>query len=211
MNLLRVNSAKLGMTPTEAIEGGFLDHGGRVLPAHPTNSERTTTMIVPVNPNLAAAMDRTSLVLGTVSRRETKLNDHDAFPELAHQLEDLAVSLFRASASLSLIGVHPMGARFDFGPDTKLSAKVNECVSYLRNDATELLKSGSFSRYESTHSDSALDRLKGLYGTLTAAIMSQVRTDLVAASERSASVLVALATTVAEAADGGRVDTTQKG
>lgn len=167
-------------------------------------------MIVPVNPNLAAAMDRTGLVLSTIEQSGKNLNDRDSYRELANQLEDLTVSMFRASASLSLIGVRPMGARFDFGPDTKLSAKVNECVSYLRNDATDLLKSGSFSLYESTHSDNALDRIKSLYGLLTAAIVSQVRADLAHISTMSPSRLVAVAAHVADAATVGGKPTEPK-
>ncbi len=186
----------------KALEGGFLDLWGNVLPAHPTVSEGTTTMIVPVTPNLASAMNRTSLVLGTVSRNTKKMNDRDAFPELANQLEDLTVNILQASSSLSLIGVRPVGARFDFGPDTKLSGKVNECVSYLRNDATNLLKGGgSFSQYESTHVDNALDRIKSLYGLLTSAIVSQVRVDVTAISTLSPARLVAVAAHVAEAAE----------
>lgn len=202
MSLLRMNSARLGMTPSEALEGGFLDLWGNVLPAHPTFSEGTTTMIVPVTPNLASAMNRTSLVLSTVSRNTKKMNDRDAFPELANQLEDLTVNILQASSSLSLIGVRPVGARFDFGPDTKLSGKVNDCVSYLRNDATNLLKGGgSFSPYESTHVDNALDRIKSLYGLLTAAIVLQVRADLAVISNLSPACLVAVAASVAEAAE----------
>jgi hypothetical protein len=158
-------------------------------------------MIVPVTPNLASAMNRTSLVLGTVDRRQTKLNDHDAFRELANQLEDLAVNVLQASSSLSLIGVRPVGARFDFSPNTRLPSKVSECVSYLRNDATNLLKTGSFSRYESTHVDAVLDLLKSLYGLLTDAISHQVREDLRQIRKVSPSRLIAVAASVAEAAE----------
>lgn len=166
-------------------------------------------MIVPVTPNLAAAMNRTSLVLGTVDRNPKKLNDRASYHELAKQLEDLTVNLLQASSSLSLIGVTPMGARFDFAPDTKLAAKANACVSYLRNDATNLTKGGgSFSAYESTHSDHALERIKGLYDLLTAAIVHQVRADLTTITGLSPARLVTVATRVSEAADGGRVDTT---
>ncbi|AKA61784.1 hypothetical protein SEA_MAIH_45 [Streptomyces phage Maih] len=166
-------------------------------------------MIVPVTPNLASAMNRTSLVLGTVDRRQKKLNDQDAFRELANQLEDITVNVLQASSSLSLIGVRPAGARFDFAPDTKLSAKVNECVSFLRNEATNLLKADSFSRYESTHADAVLARIRGLYGLLMDAISHQVRDDLRHISTMSPSRLVAVAASVAEAAtlDGAVKDT----
>ena len=165
-------------------------------------------MITPVTPNLASAMNRTSLVLGTIARKQTKLNDRASYHELANQLEDLVVNLLQASSSLSLIGVRPMGARFDFAPDTKLAAKANECVSYLRNDATNLLKGGgSFSQYESTHSDNALERIKGLYGLLTSAIVHQVRADLSVISDLSPARLVAVAASVAESAErDGKVD-----
>lgn len=200
MSLLRRNSARLGMTPTEAIEGGYLDHSGHVLPACPATLEGTT-MIVPVTPNLVSAMERTALVLKGVASNGKKLNDHDVYSELANQLEDLTVDILSASSSLSLLGVTPMGARFDFAPDTKLAARVAECVSYLRNDATNLLKGGgSFSRYERTHSDNALARIKALYGLLTAAIVSQARADLQATSDLSPSKLVAVATYISEAA-----------
>lgn len=158
-------------------------------------------MIVPVTPNLAAAMNRTSLVLGTVDRNPKKLNDRASYHELAKQLEDLTANLLQASSSLLLIGVAPMGARFDFAPDTKLAAKANACVSYLRNDATNLMKGGgSFSAYESTHSDHALERIKGLYGLLTAAIVHQVRADLTTITGLSPARLVAVAASVSEAA-----------
>ncbi|AKA61715.1 hypothetical protein SEA_YDN12_48 [Streptomyces phage YDN12] len=210
MDRITRNAARLGMTPAEALEGGFLDLWGNVLPAHPTISEGTTTMIVPVTSNLAEAMNRTSLVLGTVSRNTKKMNDRDAFPELANQLEDLTVNVLQASSSLSLIGVRPAGARFDFAPDTKLSAKVNGCVSYLRNEATSLLKANSFSRYENTHSDAVLDRIKALYGLLTDAVSSQVRSDLRHIQTMSPSRLIAVAASVAEAATlDGRAEATK--
>lgn len=157
-------------------------------------------MITPVTPNLASSMNRTSLVLGTVARRQTKLNDHDAYRELANQLEDLTVNLLQASSSLSLIGVQPVGARFDFAPDTKLAACANASVSYLRNEATNLLKADSFSRYESKHADTVLDRIKALYGQLTAGIVQQVRVDLTTITGLSPARLVAVAANVAEAA-----------
>jgi len=164
--------------------------------------------IVPVTPNLAGALDRSGLTLRTVEQSGKKLNDQDAFKSLAHQLEELTVAVLQTSASLSLIGVEPAGARFDFGPDTVLATKVSECVSYLRNDVTHLLKADGFSRYESKHADSALSRLKALYSMVLGAVRKQVHDDLVKASSRSASVLIALAATVAEAAEGGRVNTT---
>ena len=169
-------------------------------------------MITPVTVNLSAAMHRASLVLDTIERRTKKLNDRDTYPELAKQLEDLVVNLLSASSALSLIGVTPMGARFDFAPDTKLAAKANECVSYLRNDATNLLKDGgSFSPYESTHTDAALGRIKGLYGLLVGAIVSQAHQDITAVSRLSLPRLVAVAATVSEAAaQDGKVDTTLK-
>uniref|UniRef100_A0AAU7H050 Uncharacterized protein n=1 Tax=Streptomyces phage Geonosis TaxID=3158856 RepID=A0AAU7H050_9CAUD len=201
MDRITRNTARLGMTPAEALEGGFLDLWGNVLPAHPATPEGTTTMIVSVTSNLAEAMNRTSLVLGTVARRQTKLNDQDAFRELANQLEDLTVNILQASSSLSLIGVRPAGARFDCAPDTKLSAKLNGCVSYLRNEATNLLKADSFSRYESTRSDDVLNWIKGLYGLLMDAISHQVRDDLRHISTMSPSRLVAVAAHVAEAAE----------
>lgn len=158
-------------------------------------------MITPVTPNLASAMNRTSLVLGTVARNTKKMNDRDAYPELAKQLEDLVVNLLSASSALSLIGVTPMGARFDFAPDTKLAASAAECVSYLRNNATNLLKANAFSMYETTHVNNVLDRMKRLYGLLTAAIVSQVRADLQSISSLSPARLVAVAASVAETAE----------
>jgi len=214
MNLITHNAIRLGMTPAEALEGGFLDLQGAVLPAHPTTSEGATTVseqIAPVTPNLAAALDRAGLALRTIEQSGKKLNDADAFKSLAHQLEDLTVSTLQASSSLSLIGVEPAGARFNMAPDTELARHVAESVAYLRGPATNLLKGdGSFSRYESTHAADVLDRLKGLYGLLLNSIKRRAYADLTAASDRSASVLIALAATVAEAADGGRVNTTPK-
>ena len=105
-----------------------------------------------------------------------------------------------ASSSLPLIGVQPMGARFDLGPDTKLAGSMAECVSYLRNEATNLLKTDNFSRHERSHSDRALNRIKNLYGLLRAAIMQQVRADLQTISDLSPACLVAVAATVSEAA-----------
>ncbi len=159
-------------------------------------------MIVPVTLDLANAMNRTSLVLGTVSRNTKKMNDRAAYPELAKQLEDLTVNILTASSLLSLIGVQPAGARFDFSPDMNLSATVNQCVSYLRNDATNLLKDVDIlSPYESTHVDNVLDRIKSLYGLLTAAIVMQVRVDVAAISNLSPSRLVAVAAHVAGAVE----------
>lgn len=158
-------------------------------------------MITAVTPNLASAMNRTSAVLGVIERRTKKLNDREAYPELANQLEDLVVNLLSASSSLSLIGVRPMGARFNFSPDSGLAASAAECVSYLRNDATSLLSAGNFSAYERSHTDAALSRIKNLYGRLTSAIVGQVHSDLTTISDLSPARLVAVAAYVAEAAE----------
>ena len=69
MDRITRNAARLGMTPAEALEGGFLNLWGDVLPAHRINSEGTTVMITPVTPNLASAMNRTSAVIGVIERR----------------------------------------------------------------------------------------------------------------------------------------------
>ena len=158
-------------------------------------------MIIPVTPDLASAMNRASVALGAVESLTKGLNDRDSYPELANHLEDLTVNLLSASSSLSLIGVRPVGARVDFAPDTKLAAVTAECVSYLRNDATKLLRAGSFSAYETKHADAALSRLEGLYGCLTSGIMAQVREDLSAIARTHPGRLVDVANHVADSID----------
>ena len=165
--------------------------------------------IVPVTTKLAAALDRTGLMLRTIEQSGKKLNDADSFKSVANQLEDLTVAVLATTSSLSLIGVTPCGARFNLSPDTDLLRQVTSCVTYLRGPATNLIKADSFSRYESKHVQDVLARTGNLYYLVLGAIRQRAMADLRDVSDRSASVLVALAETIAEAA-GDRVDTTPK-
>lgn len=110
-------------TPTEYIEEVKTDFGDKdavmtdlvVLTAEGGPTEYEDQMV------FQSSLIGQLKVLDTISRQTKKMNDRDAYPELANQLEDLVVNLLQASSSLSLIGVRPRGARFDFAPDTKLA------------------------------------------------------------------------------------------
>ncbi|AMD42791.1 hypothetical protein SEA_XKCD426_50 [Streptomyces phage Xkcd426] len=147
-------------------------------PATTTEGFTMSKQITPVTDQLGRQMAATFSVTKAIDLSSRKLNDVDHYPEIVNQLEALTVATLSATSSQPLLNTRPAGARFDIGAGTELARTVTEAVSYLRDDASNLLRADSFSKYERKHVDIALGILRGLYGLLMHGIMRQAKLDL---------------------------------
>jgi hypothetical protein len=135
-------------------------------------------LIVPVTPQLLAAMVKAHNAIKAYDVPDRKRCDKTQYSEAADVLETLTVSVLSATSALSLIKVNPVGARFNMADGSSVAMQASGCAAYLRTDATRLLSENRFSQYELVHTSVAMDYLKGLYGTLSGAITRQMRADL---------------------------------
>lgn len=134
--------------------------------------------ITAVTPQLASAMTRAAAVFKGIEAATQKPKDLDSYAEVCGYLEDLTMAVLGSTSSLSLINVRPTGARFDIGYGTDLAEHVTESVEYLRNTASELIRSGNLSKYESSHTDRVASMLRIMYRMITGAIVRQAKADL---------------------------------
>ena len=153
-------------------------------------------MIAPVTDELTSALTSAAgllLATGGDLQSSRTVNDKETYAEVANELECLTTAVLGAIARVSLLGPHPIGARFDVGAQTQLYRHVTSCVAYLRDAASNLIQSGSLSQYDVKHTTEVMSRLKALYGLVTHGIGSRARRDLTALAAHSPSELVALA------------------
>lgn len=157
--------------------------------------------IVVVTEQLTEAMVRTASMLRSFETPGTKKpNDRDHFFQAATQFEELVMAILAASSSLSLLSVRPIGARFEYRSDGDLCRKVGCAVSYLREEASEVLKAGGLSQFDTGNVATALTELKALYHLLLVGIKSQARVDMTALADQSPAKLIAAANHLSDGA-----------
>lgn len=175
-----------------------------------------TRMIVPVTDRLKEELAATGRVLASLLSQDEEharggTNDRDNYAEVVGTLEPLVLAVLGTTSSVPLTARNlPAGARFDLGDGTPLSRNVGAAVAYLRDEASELLMTGNFSRSSGTNTEAALARLKQLHGLLLAGIVAQAELDMREIKRKGAVPLIAAATRLAQLAKMTAADATAK-
>lgn len=158
-------------------------------------------MIVPVTDRLRDELISAERLLKQIADQKNNVNDKDYFTQTADALADLVTATLDATTSRPLLVTsrRPMGARFDLGAGTTLAHHVSHCVTYLRNEVTELMVRGAFSASASLWVTPVVDGLKELHGLLMAAVVKQAEEDLRSARARGATALLTAAAAVSDA------------
>lgn len=156
--------------------------------------------LVPVTQELRTALAATSELLNAIELRARKINDKDAFHDVALQLESLTVAVLSATSTTSLLSPEPVGARINVASGTELAKRVTQSVTYLRGEATSVLNKGSLSQYDRTNVENAIEHLKTLYVLVTGAIVYQATADLKNLRNQDVTALVGAADRLADVA-----------
>lgn len=159
-----------------------------------------TLATAPVTPELLAVLIDTEQFLAQYKDENARLNDAAHYGAAAIQLEALVKAIMTARTSVSLLGRPAIGARFHVGAQSGLIRAVDNASVYLSNQASNLLrhKGGALSRYEKTHTETALSLLSELMGRFTEDVQNVSRTDLGRIRSKSVELLMATADVVAK-------------
>jgi hypothetical protein len=163
-----------------------------------------TLATAPVTPELLAVLIDTEKFLAQYNDENARLNDAAHYGAAAIQLEALVKAIMTARTSVSLLGRPAIGARFHVGAQSGLIRAVDNASVYLSNQANNLLrhKGGALSRYEKTHTETALSLLSELMSRFTDDVQNVSRTDLGRIRSKSVELLMATADVVAKIESG---------
>jgi len=156
--------------------------------------------LVPVTQELRTALAATSVLLDAIERRTRKVNDKDAFHDVALQLEGLTVAVLSATSTTSLLAPEPVGARINVASGTELAKRITQSVTYLRGEATSVLNRGGLSQYDRSQTEDAIVYLKTLYELVTGAVVYQATADLKRLRNEDVAALVGAADRLADVA-----------
>lgn len=163
-------------------------------------------MTVPVTPLMAEELASAARLVKMLD--SAKISDKSHFVKTVDCLEDLTMSVLGATTSVPLTSQDKItGARFQMSSPSPLNNHVIECVSYLRDTASEHLGIGGFQQYSNDLTDEALSYLRVLESMIRYAIVKTAESDLAALSSRGIAELLNAATALATATPARREGT----
>lgn len=155
-------------------------------------------MTVPVTPKMAEELASAARLIKMLDSAD--VSDKSHFVKTVDRLEALTMSVLGATTSVPLTSqARITGARFQMGSPGHLNNHVIECVSYLRDTASEHLSVGGFQQYSNDLTDEALSYLRVLESMIRAAIVKTAESDLSSRSSQGIAELLSAATALATA------------
>lgn len=167
-------------------------------------NDNTRQMLVPVTIELQAELAASGRVLAQLEREN--VTDRNHYRDVVDTLELLVIRTLGATSSVPLTKrPSAVGARFDMGAGTPITHHVNRVVTYLRDEASELLRKGSFGMHDTSHAEQVLGLLKQLHGMILSGILKQAEADLSAIRSASVDQLLVMSDTLAKTARAGHL------
>jgi len=164
-------------------------------------------IIAPVTPDLLNELIAAESALNDYhASGGSGINDAKSYVPFVRQLESLAQEVLTARSSVSLINPVRHGAAFHVQSGSSVSQSLDRIVPYLGGVAANLLRhdGSALSRYEKTHTQTAVGHLSELHGCLVSDIRTVASRDLALISTQGVAPLVEAASLVGQFANGER-------